>query len=440
MRASSPIAGIVGAIASLAGGVFAAVSTHDYAQHLDRRLHGTHCSFLPGLVESQPGENACTVAMYSPYSAVLKDELWGGVPISLFGLGSFAFLLAASLYIALAGRQASRQARLGYFVASLAPLAASLVMFVISLTKLGEVCKLCAGIYVSSIALAVAGFLALWAPTSEETRAGPPARTVVDPERTEADPEPWHLRATKREAPRGTIAVPEGSWAASLGLLALLGLSTLVPAAVYAASLPDYGGRIVGCGTLASPVAKKGVLVRVPTTTPVQPAVSFEDPLCPACKALHDRLVDGGFYEKLDLQVAIFPLDSECNWMLSRPLHPGACVLSRAFLCAEDGGAARSVLDWSYANQEELAAAGKRDVAEVRKKVVQRFPELDACLDSPQTKKRLDEVLQYAVANKVRVSTPQLYLDDKRLCDEDTDMGMRYALRKLAPDLVKGGR
>jgi len=54
-------------------------------------------------------------------------------------------------------------------------------------------------------------------------------------------------------------------------------------------------------------------------------------------------------------------------------------------------------------------------------------------------KKRLDEVLQYAVENKVRVSTPQLYVSGKRVCDEDTDMGMRFALGKLAPKLLQGG-
>lgn len=247
------------------------------------------------------------------------------------------------------------------------------------------------------------------------------------------------MRAAKEKPRAALVPVPEGSWLASAGMIALLGIGTLAPAAVYASTLPDYSSRIVGCGTLPSPGAKKGLLVHVPTTTPLQEAISFEDPLCPACKALHDRLTDAGVYEKLDLSVAIFPLDSECNWMLSRPLHPGACVVSRAFLCAESGGAARSVLDWAYANQEELAAAGKRDVAEVRAKVVKRFPDLDACIDSAQTKKRLDEVLQYAVANKVRVSTPQLYLGDQRLCDEDTDMGMRYALTRLAPDLVKEG-
>jgi protein-disulfide isomerase len=431
----------VGAVASLAGVLFSAVSTHDYAQHLDRRLHGTHCSFLPGIGDATTGENACTVAMYSPYSALMKEKLWGGLPISLFALGTFAFLFAASLYFALAGREASRQARLGYFLATLAPLGASLVMFIISITKLGEICKLCAGIYVSSIALAIAGFLVLWAPASEDSRPGPPDAPKppknIDPDRTELDPEPWHKKDGKRAKP---AVVPEGSWLAPVGLLAALAVSTAAPAMVYAASLPDYSSRILSCGTLANTAPKKGVLVKVPTTTPLQPAISFEDPLCPACKALHDRLVDAEVYEKLDLQVAIFPLDSECNWMLSRPMHPGACVIARAFLCAEEGGKAREVLEWSYANQPELTEAGKKDVANVRAKVKQRFPELDGCIDSKETKKRLDEVLQFAVANKIRVSTPQLYLGDQRVCDEDTDMGMPYTLRKLAPELAKGGK
>ncbi len=435
MRASSPIAGILGCVASLAGAAFAAVSTHDYAQHLDRRLHGTTCSFLPGLVDTGAGENACTVAMYSPYSAIFKERFWGGVPISLFGLGAFAFLFAASLYFAVARRGASRQARVGYFLATLAPLGASAVMLVISLTKLGEVCKLCAGIYVASLVAAVAGFLALWAPASEDSRAGPPKKPT-DPDRTQLDPEPWHKKAKASDDALPLSAatpVAEGSWLSAAFLVAALGLSTVAPAVVYASTLPSYGGKILGCGKL-SVAPKPGVLVKVPTTTPLQPAISFEDPLCPACKALHDRLKESGAYERLDLQVAIFPLDSECNWMLSRPLHPGACVLARAFVCADSGGTARSVLEWSYANQVTLTEAGKSDVALVRAKVKQRFPELDACIDSKEAKKRIDEVLQLAVANKLRVSTPQLYLGEQRLCDEDTDMGMPYALRTLAPE------
>ena len=56
-------------------------------------------------------------------------------------------------------------------------------------------------------------------------------------------------------------------------------------------------------------------------------------------------------------------------------------------------------------------------------------------MDSKETKLRLDRMLRYIVENKLPVSTPQMYLGETRLCDEDTDIGMPYAVRKLAPSL-----
>jgi hypothetical protein len=40
---------LVAAIAAALGLVFAAYSTYDYAEQLDRRVHAVHCSFIPGL-------------------------------------------------------------------------------------------------------------------------------------------------------------------------------------------------------------------------------------------------------------------------------------------------------------------------------------------------------------------------------------------------------
>src|SRR5215204_2097065 len=82
------------------GLVFAVYSTLDYAQHLDRRLHDVHCSFIPGAPATSEAE-ACRAAMYSPYSALFKDSLWGGVPISLFALGAFTFFAGFALYLLL---------------------------------------------------------------------------------------------------------------------------------------------------------------------------------------------------------------------------------------------------------------------------------------------------------------------------------------------------
>jgi len=81
---------IIALVASGLGLIFASNSTLDYAAHLDRRLHNVHCSFIPGAA-AVPEAEACRAAMYSPYSALMKDQYWGGIPISLFGLGAFCF-------------------------------------------------------------------------------------------------------------------------------------------------------------------------------------------------------------------------------------------------------------------------------------------------------------------------------------------------------------
>lgn len=439
--------GILGSLASAAGVTFAALSTHDYASHLDRQLHGTHCSFIPGLAEAS-ADNACTKAMYSPYSAVLKQVFWGGIPISLFGLGAFLFFFAFSLYLLLARETASKRFRLGYLLCTVGPVLASALMLVISLTKLGDVCKLCVGIYVSSFALLGAGILGMIGAQKSFGVVGaipgqppPSPPRTVDADATQADPQPWHqaTKADPRNVLRGVdeksraVEPPRGSVLSLLGLPLLLGLSCALPGGVYAASLPDYKPIIKNCGSLTTLTEKHDALVKIPTKKAVQPALFFEDPLCPTCKAFHERLVDDGVYEQLDVTVAIFPLDSECNWLLSRPMHPGACVLARAFLCGDKAGNAREILEWSYENQEELTALGKSGVDKVRAKVVGRFASVETCIDSADTKKRLDHVLHFAVANKLRISTPQLFLGDQRMCDEDTDLGLTYALTLLAP-------
>jgi hypothetical protein len=47
-------------------------------------------------------------------------------------------------------------------------------------------------------------------------------------------------------------------------------------------------------------------------------------------------------------------------------------------------------------------------------------------------------MLRYITNNKLEVSTPQLFLGDTRLCDEDTDMGLAFTIRRLAPALAQG--
>lgn len=441
--------GILGVVGSAMGIFFAGFSTHDYALHLDRQLHNTHCSFIPGLTDATAGANPCTAAMYSPYSALFRDKYWGGVPISLFAVGAYAFFMAFAVYLLTARNAGSKRAWQAYGVATISPFIASVVMFSITLTHLDGFCKLCVGLYTSSIVLLVSGVLALLRsggrPVLSATDTVPDA-APLGARQQGADgfpanvkpppgyPEPAYAVPAPKEIDPSSL-IPTGSFVVFPVVFAVLGLFAAAPALAYVGALPDYRPMLVGCGKIPQPTEKHNALLKIPTTRAKQPAILVIDPLCPTCKAFHDRLLTEDIFEKLDVTVAVFPLDSDCNWMLDRPLHPGACVLAKAVLCG--GNRARDVLEWSYANQTELTSAGKAGKELVRAQVRSKFPEIDACIDSKETKQRLDHILHWAVDNKIAVSTPQLYLNDLRVCDEDTDLGLRFTLGQLAPDAVK---
>jgi uncharacterized membrane protein len=413
-RASS----IVAFLASLLGLLFASYSTFDYAKHLDRRLHDIHCSIIPGAAPTDAAD-ACRAAMYSPYSALLKDKYWGGVPISLFAVGAFIFFAAFSLYLFLAGSRAPRKA-VGFFgAAAFAPVVASLVMIGISLTKLGSFCLVCVGIYISSFVLAGA---ALFGAAALGQEPAAPAFGRGSPYDRPADP---YGRAR-----------PDVGWLHPVVWLAALGTFTLAPAVVYASAMPDHRPYLGNCGTLRQTEEPNKALLHMTTPKSTRATILFEDPLCPTCRAFHERLLVEDVFDKLDVQMVLFPLDKPCNWMLSDALHPGACLVSRAVLCG--GPQAREVLEWSYENQEELTKAGKAGEPQLRGLVQQRWgAELLRCTDAKSTEQRLERHLMFAADNNVPISTPQMYFGAKRFCDEDTDIGLKFTLAQLSPEVLK---
>src|SRR5512145_3021915 len=129
------IAAIIAVLGALLGLVFATYSTTDYAAHLDRQLHELHCSVIPGAPPKEEAEG-CRAALYSPYAAILKDQVWGGLPISLFAQGAFAFFAGFGLYLAVAGSRASKAAAWFFAAAGVTPAFVSIAMLVISLTQL----------------------------------------------------------------------------------------------------------------------------------------------------------------------------------------------------------------------------------------------------------------------------------------------------------------
>jgi hypothetical protein len=153
------------------------------------------------------------------------------------------------------------------------------------------------------------------------------------------------------------------------------------------------------------------------------------DPLCPACRGFERRFTGLDAASRVSRKVLLFPLDSSCNWMVDRAIHPGACVVSEAVLCAE--GDADEVIEWAFEHQEEIRAATERDPSAAERMVRERFASLGSCIGSARVRARLNLALRWAVANQLPVLTPQVYVGNTRICDADTDLGLDWTLARL---------
>jgi uncharacterized membrane protein len=379
------------------GVAFSAVSTYDFVAHLDRQVHSISCSFIPGLAEAGTGNaSGCYAVMMSPYSSVLRDATWGGIPIALPSLSVFAFLAFFGIALILKKNAELKPAHLAFAVAAAAlPTVVSIVFWIIAVKAVGAVCKNCVGIYISSFGALVAAVAAF-------------------------------AVSARRPKPETPDSMPWGFY----GLSFIEGVVFVaVPLIVFLALKPAYTAEMARCGELMHPEDKYGVRVALHKNPGGAQAIELVDPLCPACKAFRDRLEASGLIDRLDLEGVVFPLDKTCNWMVSESLHPGACVVSEAVLCA--GDRAEEVLNWSLDNQEELRKMATVDPKAVADKIKAQFPFVAECVGKPAIKTKINRSLRWIISNSSRVMTPQLFVRGVKLCDEDSDLGLEFALNRL---------
>ncbi len=473
-------------VAAVAGFVFASVSTSDFTAHLDRQVHAIHCSFIPGAdTPDVSGTSGCHVTLMSPYSSVMRDSVWGGVPVALPAMAVFGYLAFVALALLVTRKDGDPRAT-GYLALAWGlPFLTSIGMGYLSLHELGAACRLCIGIYCSStigLVLAIVSWVrarSAWsgpsatiddvleraepAPKikSKDTLESFGAADTVEapptlPDETEVDEEAGARirlatasemdrrmkagRVAKRTPQRGPEPVSFGVLA---GAFALGIVFVLVPVVAYASGAPDFSHYVGSCGTLAHPDASGGsgsgsVYVSLGPQTRGVTMTEVLDPLCPSCRAFESRFSQHRAAAEVSRRAVLFPLDHDCNWMITESIHPGACVVSEAVLCAEDD--AEEVLAWAFENQERLhdASQGAHGSEAVERMVRAQFPALASCIGSATVEARLNRSLRWAVANQLPVLTPQVYVDDVRLCDEDTDLGLDYALSRLL-DREEGG-
>jgi uncharacterized membrane protein len=388
---------------ALAGVVFAGISSYDFIAHLDRQVHAITCSIVPGLApQDASGSSGCHAALMSPYSSVLRDYTWGGIPIALPALGVFAFLLFRAVDLLLR-KHLSRQETAFLAAAALLPVVTSLVYAFISLAKIGTLCKVCVGIYGASLGALVTAIAA-------------------------------HVLTAPSPRGQGKESLL-GLW----GFYFVEGVALVaLPLLLYLTLKPSYPDSLLQTSGLRHPDDKYGVMLDLPGAGKV-PAVEVLDPLCPACKALSDRLAASDLGRDLQTKLVVFPLDKECNWMVGESLHPGACAVSEALLCA--GGRAGDVLAWAFENQAELRALGAQGQPAIYARIKRDLPALAGCVGGPAVRARVNKSLRWIVANSLPVLTPQLFVRNQKIPDEDIDLGLDYVLaRVLARGAAGGGR
>lgn len=385
---------IIAALAAVVGAVLAATSTADFVAHLDRQVHDIHCSVMPG-AEAVRGESGCRTVMLSPYSSWFRASYWGGVPVALFALAVFAFLAYRAGHLAARGKPTRAEA--GFLLAGMGlPVLMSSIFGYLAAAKVGATCTVCVGMYVAS----GVGFAAALAAFFMVTPTGQPNPKAVQ---------------------GFVLSFVEGC--AFVGVLFLAYL-------LFVPQVEAKAGRgPAGCGTLVEAGDASGILIDLALRPGAAPSIELLDPLCPACRAFGERLAASGLAERLSQQAVLFPLDATCNWMVKSSLHPGACAVTEAMLC--DRAAAPKILAWAFTHQEALTELGRKDEAGLRSKITQEFPGVGACLGSPQAKNAVVRSLRWAVANALPVLTPQLFVQGRRVCDEDTDLGLEYTLAHM---------
>lgn len=344
------------------------LSTSDHVRF--RATGGTGAGACAALIDT-----GCKAAHASAAAELL------GVPISHYGT---AFYLAGAglALMALIRRRRPAAARYGSAIGLLVTLmglgAVGYSVFLATLLiRADEACPLCIALYAVNASLLATGLA-------------------------------WWLRGTRR--PQMRLLLLSG------GVGVLLGGGFFAVSTPFLlrslATLPSWNTARV-----ENPAATSLRPLRLPDRIPskggpsaADELIEFSDLECPHCAVLH-RTVRSLFEERgpagLRVRFVNFPLDSSCNPHVRRTLHPTACIMARAGICAQTQGKFWEFLDAAFALEGERSRAVTLGLARQLGLDVDRF---SACLDDEATSSALSDDIALARRAGVR-ATPTLLVN-----------------------------
>ncbi len=309
--------------------------------------------------------------------ATSRYSVFLGLPVAAWGVLGYA--VSASL----AGwGLARRRPHPGWpagllLLVSAAAVATSVALALVSERLIGAFCLLCAASWALSLLLFVAAWRACRA-------AGTGAAVRAD------------VAVLRRNRPR-TAAV-------AAALAAVLAVAVVAYPRYWTkpARTSDAGGT-AGAQRAAIP-ARPAIPGGAPGTTPPagddREILVFSDYACPFCAKAHED-TEAALARNPGVRVVHrhFPLDPACNPLVKRAIHPGACVLARAAICAEAQGKEREMSTALFRNQE-----ARRPVESLASELGLDLAVFRTCITAPETEKRLAADVAEGIARGIKVT------------------------------------
>lgn len=369
------------------GAILAAFSTH---QHLRLARYGFEQESFCAISETIN----CDLVNASTYSEVF------GVPIAWWGVIFFGLIALMSFSGAVSRKQRRATVSIAFFMA-LAGIPYCIYLAYVSFFIIETVCVECLGMYAVNLAAAVGLFYALGMPL----RRAP--SYIVD-------------YAVASFGGTNRLGFKHAAWIHVIiialvfgtGWITILHIQSKDKHAAHRENIEEqlkshYAQPIYPFKTQHSwavwgnPKAK----VRL---------VEFSEFQCPFCKVssftvkpyLHQFRRDMAYY------FVNYPLDPICNPDVDRPMHPIACYLSKAGICADERGIFWEYHDELFRNQQQMTKELALDIAEANFDWDRN--ELHKCIASPETEEKLRKEVD--VGRQIPIlGTPTLFLNGRKI-------------------------
>ncbi len=346
----------------------------------------------------------CDSSAYSSISQV------AGIPIGYFGLIVGALVVLGALFPSPAFERSNK-------TISLLNAAGVVVLFVISVFYMGSLCLLCAGYYL----FAILSFVLFW-------------KSGIDREQ------------------RGFL-----SKYFNLSLKHILTFGVLTAVGAYGMALFHEAKQESQYGSVASRVVKEYfALPKVNSPSIISPFMSaeatprfedapiqvieFADFLCPDCLYLNEQLIrlKEDFKGKISIAFQFFPLDAQCNNVVDKDKHPGACDLS--YIAAYDKAKFLQIHDEIFANFRAARSA------DWRKALAAKY-QAEAALTDPETRGIVERIIntgaeyektsdQYAFGIR---STPTMIVNNRMIIGTLPYPQLKAIFQAILDEQEKGG-